>query len=41
MSDTESKNEEYGGVKCVLCDETSESPEEHEQHMAEVHDAGL
>ena len=27
-----------GSVDCVLCDETSETVEEYEQHMAEVHD---
>lgn len=25
-------------IPCVLCDHSSESPEEHEQHMEEVHD---
>lgn len=26
------------GVECVLCDETSETPEDHNRHMEEVHD---
>lgn len=25
-------------IPCVLCDETSDSPETHEQHMQDVHD---
>lgn len=25
-------------IPCVLCDHSSESPEDHEQHMEEVHD---
>ena len=25
------------GLQCVLCDETSETPEAHERHMGEVH----
>jgi len=30
--------EDSDPVDCVLCDETSSSPETHEQHMQEVHD---
>ena len=26
-----------GAIQCVLCDETSETPEGHERHMGEVH----
>lgn len=25
-------------IDCVLCDEVSATPEEHEQHMEEIHD---
>lgn len=27
-------------VECVLCDETSETPEAHESHMEEIHEDG-
>lgn len=29
--------DDYIPVDCVLCDNSSETPEEHERHMKEVH----
>lgn len=30
--------DDVDGTACVLCDEVSETPEAHEQHMEEIHD---
>lgn len=36
--DDGSGKDDVEGIACVLCDEVSETPEDHEQHMEEIHD---